>query len=194
MRRTKILALDEAALVRRFVRRRDERAFRTLYGAHARAMLAVAWRFVDGDRAEAEDVVQEAWIVAAERLATFRGESALRTWLVGITVGCARNRRRRRATAAAREVELASVAELPAPPPVSRDVTRVDLERAIARLPDGYREVLVLHDVFGYTHEDIARILQVDSGTSKSQLSRARSSLRRWLDGSGTKHHDRRSE
>jgi RNA polymerase sigma-70 factor (ECF subfamily) len=188
------LEIDDAAWVRRFVRGRDERAFRALYRAHASAMLAVAWRFVDGDRVAAEDLVQEAWIAAAERLGEFRWESSLRTWLIGITVGCARNRRRRRTTAARRVVELASIAELPAPPPIAATVARVDLERAVAELPEGYREVLVLHEVFGYTHEEIGTMLEIDAGTSKSQLSRARAALRRRLSEKGTTGYERRSD
>jgi len=193
MRRPSQHDLDEAALVRRFLDRRDEQSFRLLYRAHAVAMLAVAVRFLGGERADAEDVVQEAWIQAAERLPSFRWESALRTWLVGIVVNCARNRLRRSATVAAREVELASIAELPAPPHVTAHVARIDLERAIAELPDGYHDVLILHDVFGYTHDEIGVMLGVESGTSKSQLARARMSLRRRLNEKGTGRHERRS-
>lgn len=165
-----------------------------LYRRHTPAMFGVIRRVLDDDRAAAEDVLQETWLRAADGLAGFRGESALRTWLVGIAVNCARDRMRMRQRAAARDVDLASVAELPAPPPFPSRVASVDLERAIAALPDGYREVLILHDVFGYTHDEIARMLGVESGTSKSQLSRARSTMRRRLGGKGTEHHERRSE
>jgi RNA polymerase sigma-70 factor (ECF subfamily) len=182
--------LDDARLVKRFVVGGDEGAFRALYRAHTPAMLAVVWRYLDGDRTDAEDVVQEAWIRASEKLASFRWESALRTWLVGIAINCARNRKR---ATKSRDVDLAEVVDLPSPPGVS-DVTNLDVERAVARLPEGYREVLILHDVFGYTHDEIARMLGVESGTSKSQLSRARSSVRRWLTEKGRIGHERRSE
>jgi RNA polymerase sigma-70 factor (ECF subfamily) len=86
------------------------------------------------------------------------------------------------------------VTELPAPSPVPATVARVDLERAIATLPDGYREVLILHDIFGYTHEEVGVMLHIESGTSKSQLSRARNVLRRWLDEKGTRRYERRSD
>jgi len=183
--------LDDVALVRRFVRNKDEQAFRALYRAHTPAMLGVVVRLVGG-RGEAEDVVQEAWLKASAKLPEFRWESALRTWLVGIAINCARSRLRRRAPEG-RDVELATVAEMPAPGPVTRPIDAVDLERALTRLPDGYREVLLLHDLFGYTHDEIAAMLGVESGTSKSQLSRARSSLRRWLAEKGN-HRERRSE
>jgi RNA polymerase sigma-70 factor (ECF subfamily) len=185
--------LDDARLVKRFVVGGDEGAFRALYRAHTPAMLAVVWRYLDGDCVDAEDVVQEAWIRASEKLASFRWESALRTWLVGIAINCARNRARTRAASAARDVDLADVVELPASPS-AMNVAAFDMERAVARLPEGYREVLLLHDVFGYTHDEIARMLGVESGTSKSQLSRARSSVRRWLAEKGRIGHERRSE
>lgn len=182
--------LGDARLVKRFVGSRDERAFRALYRAHTPAMLAVVWRYLDGDRADAEDVVQEAWIRVAEKLPSFRWESTLRTWLVGIAINCARNRKR---ATKSRDFDLAEVVDLPSPAPASH-VTNLDVERAVARLPEGYRDVLLLHDVFGYTHDEIARMLGVESGTSKSQLHRARSSVRRWLHEKGRIGHERRSE
>lgn len=194
MRPKSVHDLDDAGLARRFVRNRDEAAFRALYRRHTPAMLGVARRMLNDDHAAAEDVLQEAWLRAADGLQAFRWESALRTWLVGIAVNCARDRMRREQREAARDVDLASVAELPTPPPLPPRIARVDLERAIARLPDGYRDVLILHDVFGYTHDEIGHMLGVESGTSKSQLSRARSTMRRWLGGKGTENHERRSE
>jgi RNA polymerase sigma-70 factor (ECF subfamily) len=185
--------IDDGELVRRFVHDGDERAFRLLYRAHVHAMFAIAWRLTDGNRADADDIVQEAWIRASGRLSGFRWESTLRTWLIGITVNCARSRFRRHAGRTARDVDLASVAELPSPAPVSA-LSRIDLERAIAELPDGYREVVILHDVFGHTHDEIAEMLGLESGTSKSQLSRARATLRRWLGEKGTEHERRSQE
>lgn len=186
--------IDDADLVRRFVKRRDETAFRTLYRRHAPAMFSIARRLLNGDHAAAEDVLQEAWLRAADRLETFRWESALGTWLVAIAVNCARDRQRKDARRNARDVSLAAVSELPAPPPLPKHIASVDVARAVARLPEGYREVLILHDVFGYTHEEIGRMLGVESGTSKSQLSRARGTIRRWLGGKGNQDHERRSE
>lgn len=122
-----------------------------------------------GRRAEAEDALQDAWLRATPRLPEFRGESSLRTWLAGFVVNCCRERRRRREADAA-----------PPNDPARDDLVadRLDLERAIAALPDGHREVFVLHDLEGFTHEEIAARLGIVPGTSKSQLSRARSALR----------------
>jgi RNA polymerase sigma-70 factor (ECF subfamily) len=194
MKASSVHGLDEVALVSRFVRARDEAAFRALYRAHTPAMLAVAWRCVGGGRDEAEDVVQEAWLRASEGLRSFRWESSLRTWLVGIAVNCARNQLRRRVARTSREADLAEVSELPAPAPVTTPVALHDLERALADLPEGYREAIVLHDVFGFTHDEIGRMLGIDSGTSRSQLSRARSTVRRWFHEKGRAGHERRSE
>jgi RNA polymerase sigma-70 factor (ECF subfamily) len=194
MRPVNVTDLDDAGLARRFVQSRDEASFRMLYRRHAPAMFGVVRRLLDGDHAAAEDVLQEAWLRAVDGLENFRGESTLRTWLVGIAVNCARDRQRKRRRDADRGVDLASVSELPAPPPLPTRIASVDVERAVARLPDGYREVLILHDVYGYTHDEIGRMLGVESGTSKSQLSRARSTLRRWLGGKGRENHERRSE
>lgn len=114
--------------------------------------------------------MQDTWLRATARLAEFRGDASLRTWLAGFTINCCRERWRRREP------------PLPAggPQPAWSDpvVERLDLERAIAELPDGHREVFVLHDLEGYTHEEIAERLGVVPGTSKSQLSRARGALR----------------
>lgn len=175
--------------VRRFVETRDERAFRSLYGAHTPAMLAVAWRWLGGERSDAEDVVQEAWLRAAQRLQAFRWESSLRTWLCGIVINCARNRVR---GSKPHGVDPASVEEL-ASPPIAEGVTRGDVELALTQLPSGYREVLNLHDVLGYTHDEIASLLGVEPGTSKSQLSRARATLRCWFTKRGANRDERRS-
>lgn len=163
----------DRALVERFLAQRDDASFRPLYRAHTPALVALARRLA-GDVADAEDAVQETWIRAVRRLPGFRWESSLRTWLAGITVNCCREVVRRRGPLAA-----AAAPEPTAAPP---NGTR-ELASLLAALPDGYREVLVLHDVEGYTHEEIGRLLEIHSGTSKSQLSRARRTLRAWLDG-----------
>ena len=118
--------------------------------------------------------MQEAWIRAAERMSGFRFESALRTWLMGILVNCARESRRRSARRPAPQS-----AEEPAYAPRAGEA--LDLERAIHGLADGYRQVFVFHDLLGHTHREIASLLGVDEGTSKSQLFLARRALRRRL-------------
>lgn len=165
----------DLALVRRFLESRSEPAFRALYRAHTAALYGLAFRLAGGESGEAEDLVQETWVRAVRSLSSFRADSALRSWLCGLLV----NVRRERLRTAWRTVD-APDAEAPAPgrPPEGA----IDLERAIATLPVGARDVFVLHDVYGYTHEEIAGLLGVVAGTSKSQLTRARELLRARMD------------
>lgn len=151
-----------------------EDAFRTLYRAHTPALYALALRLTGSDQHEAEDLVQETWVRATRKMSAFRGESALRTWLCGVLVNVRRERVR---SVWWRMVDTLDIE--PATPP--SDDAAVDLERAIAALPDGARDIFVLHDVYGYAHREIAEMLGVVEGTSKSQLARARALLRKAL-------------
>jgi RNA polymerase sigma-70 factor (ECF subfamily) len=159
-----VSASADGELLRRFLGRRDEDDFRRLYAAHAPAMYLLALRLAGGQR-EAEDVVQDAWLRVAAGVAVYEGRAPLRTWLCGIVVNCARERRR-----GPLFVELEDAPHTPG--------EHFDLERAVRDLPDGFRHVLVLHDLCGYTHEEIASLLGIEPGTSKSQLSRARRRVR----------------
>jgi RNA polymerase sigma-70 factor (ECF subfamily) len=162
---------DDFALVERFLRARSEDAFRALYRAHTPGLYALAMRLTGGDRSEAEDLVQESWVRALLALPSFRAQSALRSWLCGLLV----NVRRGRIRADWRTVDapdIDPVVETAGPDDA------LDLERAIGALPEGARDVYVLHDVYGYTHREIADMLGVVEGTSKSQLTRARTLLR----------------
>ena len=130
-------------------------------------------------------MVQEAWIRAVRQLSKFRWESSLRTWLTAIGLNLARETLRKRARTRTEEID--DRLELSARP--VRDAERIDLERAIARLPNGYRTVLVLHDVQGFTHEEISRQLQIAVGTSKSQLFDARRAVRSLLQSQSEASH-----
>ena len=162
---------DDLALVERFLRGRGEDAFRALYRAHTPALYALALRLTGGDQGEAEDLVQESWVRALTALRSFRAQSALRSWLCGVLVNVRRGRLR---------VDW-RIIDAPDAEPLA-DTTSpddaIDLERAIATLPEGARDVYVLHDVHGYTHREIANLLGIVEGTSKSQLNRARGILR----------------
>jgi RNA polymerase sigma-70 factor (ECF subfamily) len=162
---------DDVALVARFLRARSEDAFRALYRAHTPALYALALRLTGGDRSEAEDLVQESWVRALTALRTFRAQSALRSWLCGVLV----NVRRGRIRADWRIIDAPDVEPIVES---NRPDDAIDLERAIAALPEGARDVYVLHDVHGYTHGEIAELMGIVEGTSKSQLNRARSLLR----------------
>lgn len=164
-------AEDDRDLVADVLASGSEASFRALYRRHTPALYGLALRLLGG-AADADDAVQEAWIRAAGRFAAFRWESSLRTWLSGILVNRCREIRRQRGQN--EEVHRSGVM-------LTDEALRVDLERAIASLPDGYRDVVVLHDVEGHTHEDIGRMLGIEAGTSKSQLSRGRRALRQLL-------------
>lgn len=173
-------------LVSRFLRLRDEEAFRLLFRRYSPRLYAMARRLMGADFArDADDVVQEAWLRAAGRLPQFEWRSSLSTWLQSIVINCARERLRKRMPEPADESAIARRAgSTTAREPL------VDLERAIAELPPGYREVLVLHDVYGYTHAEIGALVGVTDGTSKSQLFHARRAIRERLGGrpSGADH------
>jgi RNA polymerase sigma-70 factor (ECF subfamily) len=155
----------------------DESAFRELYRRHTSRLLPVVARLLGGSRHDAEDAVQETWIRAVRGLDGFRWDAAFGTWLCGIGIRVGRDGLRRRLRG--REDLWDESFDPPLPEVPLGD--RIDLERGIALLPDGYRVVLVLYDIEGFRHEDIAERLEISVGTSKSQLHRARRMLRTLL-------------
>jgi RNA polymerase sigma-70 factor, ECF subfamily len=155
----------------------DEAAMHALYRRYAPRVYAVVRRLA-GDDALADDWSQEAWIRAFRALPRFRGDSAFSTWLHRVAVNSALQGRRKRSRHETRETELPAV--LPGGRPEST-VLRISLERALERLPAGMRQVLVLHDVEGFTHEEIGQMLEIAAGTSKSQLFKARAKMRELL-------------
>jgi RNA polymerase sigma-70 factor (ECF subfamily) len=166
-------ASDEA-LVRSFLQEGDERAFRELYRRHSPAAYGLLCRLTGGREHDAAEVLQEAWIRAVRKLATFRGGSAFRTWLTGIAVNCYREWRRERA----RSVEAGDESvEAAAAWPEAR---QAEIEQVLHALPAPLAEALILHDVEGWTHEEIAGALAIEAGTSKSRLARARRLFRQW--------------
>jgi RNA polymerase sigma-70 factor (ECF subfamily) len=170
---------DDRELVTCFLRSRSDDAFRTLYRRYSPYLRAVVLRLTKGDAALTDEVLQDSWIAAMQALERFRWESSLCTWLTGIAVNRLRTHWRRLAklSPASNDLEYATDTAALAP------ADRVDLERAVACLPPRYRRVLVLYGVYGYTHAEIGRLLHISEGTSKSQLSRARRTLRRLLRG-----------
>lgn len=159
----------------------DETAFRKLYRRHTPRLLLFLARFLGGSESDAEDAVQETWLKVAERLGAFRWEASFGSWLTAIGLNVAREMLRKRGRRSEEPIELASPDH--AAPPEPSVVDTVDLERAIRSLADGYRTVLLLHDVEGYRHEEIATQLGISVGTSKSQLFHARRAMRVALGG-----------
>ena len=174
--RAQTAAVPDHALAQALLLRGDEQAFRQLYARHTPRLFALVLRMMGGAEHDAEDVVQETWIRATESLGAFRWEAAFGTWLTGIGINVARGLLRKQG----RWSTLEEGAEPWRPAPAHGE--RIDVERALDLLPAGYRAVLLLHDVEGYTHGEIAERLGIAAGTSKSQLSHARKALRLLLD------------
>jgi len=164
----------------------DMEAFEELFKLHRRMVYALCLRMTQ-DASEAEDITQEVFVLLFRKVGGFRGESAFTTWLHRLTVNQVLMRFRK--TKARREEALEDgdghVAQEPAhassSPRAAQLVDRVTLESAIAKLPPGYRAAFILHDVEGYDHDEVARILGCAVGTSKSQLHKARAKLRKIL-------------
>ena len=162
---------DDRRLVEAYLQQRDEESFRRLYRAHTPALFRMAWRIGGLSAADTEDAIQETWLRAARSLDRFRFQSTLRTWLTGVLINCVYEAlRRKRDTGTNEQPEPVASSGSPA--------LQLDLERAVASLPSGMREVFVLFDVEGFTHDEIAGLLKIHAGTSKSQLYAARRKLR----------------
>jgi RNA polymerase sigma-70 factor (ECF subfamily) len=168
----------EAEYINR-ARRGDGEAVRELYRRYSPRVYAVVRRLA-GDDALAEDWAQEAWVRAIRALPSFRGDARFSTWLHRIAVNSALHGKRWRDRRVKNEVALP--AALPTRGRNEHTALRITLEQALQQLPPGMRQVLVLHDVEGYTHEEIAEFLGVTAGTSKSQLFKARARMRKLLD------------
>lgn len=166
--------------------RGDQDAFEQLYRAHAGRLYSLIVRMV-GSAETAEDLLQEVFLTAYRKAGSFRGDSSLGTWLYRMAVNhCLDYLRGRHAkmskTTASLDEEDAMEPASPGPA-VPAAINKLDLERAIAQLPDGCRTAFVLHDVEGFEHNEIARMLGVSEGTSKSQVHKARMKLRALLSG-----------
>jgi RNA polymerase sigma-70 factor (ECF subfamily) len=171
--------VDERSLIARAVSG-DAAAERELYDAHVDRIYRLAFRLT-GDGDAARDITQDTFIRAFSRLGEFRGDSALGSWLHTIAFSVGMNavrtaRRREGRTARLDDGLLVPAAATRADPDL-----RERLARAIDGLPAGYRAVFVMHDVEGYTHEQIGAALGIASGTSKAQLFHARAKLRAQL-------------
>ena len=169
--------MNEAQLIRKACDG-DGRAVRALYERYAPRVYAVVRR-IAGDDDLAQDYAQEAWIRAIRALPTFRGDARFSTWLHRIAVNAALQAARKAQTRSKRRTEMPE--QVPVGPARSDALLEERLEEAMDRLPEGMRRVLILHDVEGYTHEEIGEALGVASGTSKSQLSKARAKMREML-------------
>ena len=168
---------EDAQLARRAAGA-DVAAFEALYRRHHRRVHGVILRLVGHASARAEDLTQEAFVRAWQALPTFRFESAVSTWLHRMAVNTALMELRARRSRPQADDDDDALESLSMPDTAGRAVLGRDLERAVATLPPRARAVLVLHDVEGWKHEEIAAELGMAVGSSKAQLHRARGLLR----------------
>jgi len=157
----------------------DASAFERLYRTHVARVHSLVRRMLDAD--EVDDVTQDVFIRAWQKLATFRGESAFGTWLHRLAVNVVLARRKNVGIERGRFITEDAPLEKATGKRETPELS-LDFEEALGQLPEGARQVFVLHDVEGYRHEEIARMLGIVPGTSKSQLHHARMALRRHLE------------
>jgi RNA polymerase sigma-70 factor (ECF subfamily) len=180
--------LSEADIVQR-VREGDQTVFEYLYRAHSQRVYALCLRMV-GDPTEAEDLTQEVFLLLFRKIHTFRGDSAFSTWLHRLTVNLVlMNLRKKPApvvsiegTPEANDGTASQGVDIGGPDlSLEGSLDRINLARCIAQLPAGFRTMFVLHDIQGYEHHEIAKLLGRSAGDSKSQLHKARKRLRELL-------------
>ena len=154
----------------------SEEAFRMLYRRHTPALHGAVVRRIRTESVDPADIIQDTWLRVVQSLGSFRWRSSFRTWLVSIGLNRVRELERKHLR---RKTETREVVDRPVQAP---DVdTSIDLQRALAELPQGYRTVLTMHDLEGHTHPEISEKLQIAVGTSRSQLFNARRVMRRLL-------------
>jgi len=156
----------------------DTEAFETLYRQHASRIYALASRMA-GSAEDGEDLLQEIFLQAFRKIGGFKGEAALGTWLYRLALNHCLDFVRSRQAKMNKLTETLD-AETSFEPTARREtpIARLDLERAVERLPEGCREAFVLHDVEGFDHKEVADLLGIAEGTSKSQVFKARMKLR----------------
>jgi RNA polymerase sigma-70 factor, ECF subfamily len=159
----------------------DMEAFETLYRQHSARIYTLACR-MGGSPEDGEDLLQEIFLQAYRKIGTFKGDSSVGTWLYRLALNHCLDYVRSRQAKMNKLTETLD-AEASMEPIARRDtpIARLDLERAVERLPDGCREAFLLHDVEGFDHKEVGRLLGIAEGTSKSQVFKARMKLRALL-------------
>jgi RNA polymerase sigma-70 factor, ECF subfamily len=186
------VALNESEAITR-AQLGDAEAFERLYKAHCKHVYSLCLRMLK-NAADAEDLTQQVFLQLFRKIGTFRGDSSFSTWLHRISVNAVLMYLRRKRPPE-NLVESLDDRERNSSDPIEQTVAvttalsaidRLNLKRAIRKLPTGYKRFFLLHDVFGYQHDEIAKLLGCSIGCSKSQLHKARKSLRRLLQGEST--------
>lgn len=169
--------LEDKLLVKTFLKERSEAAFLSLYRSKTPHLYQMALRITQSQY-DSEELIQEMWIVAIRKLPDFQWRSELKTWLISILINLSKSRYRE----SMKMLSSSTVDIVKEEQAIEMSfATSRDLDMAIEKLPIGYRTVLVMYDIEGYKHKEIAAILEITQGTSKSQLFHARKMLRRHL-------------
>ena len=167
--------MTDQKLVEDFLSTQSERAFQQLYRDKTPHLYRMALRITDYNEPLAQELIQSMWVTAIRKLAGFQWKSTLKTWLIGILINL--NREEIYSQQKKKDHEEVNENTL-----VSKQSNHgLDLEQALANLPLGYKTVIILHDIEGYQHKEIAALLNIEEGTSKSQLFQARKAMRKWL-------------
>lgn len=166
--------MTDQEMVMEFLQSRSDSAFRALYRSKTPSLMQMALRLSGFKRNVAEELIQEMWLIAIRKLPEFEWKAELKTWLIAILINLSRKK--------VSEIKFESLesSEHKADTNFSGSDS-LDLEMGISRLPPGYREIIILHDVEGFKHAEIAEMLHISEGTSKSQLFQARKNLRTFL-------------
>jgi RNA polymerase sigma-70 factor, ECF subfamily len=164
------------------IRSGDSAAFEVLYQQHATRLYNLAYRMA-GTANDAEDLLQDIFLLAYRKVGSFRGESSLGTWLYRLAMNHCLDVLRSRQSRMGQQTDSLDEegAPVPAAVPTLGAVSRIDLERAISRLPQACRAAFLLHDVEGFGHQEVGAILGISEGTSKSQVHKARLRIRQYL-------------
>ncbi len=168
---------SDRQLVDQFLKSRSETAFKAIYAQYGPYLYQFSLRLSSHNVKVAEEMFQETWMRAIRQLSGFQWKSSLKTWLTAIMININKEFIRRATKEASTSLEGTSQLQVISAPPGSA----LDLEGAISALPAGYKQVLLLHDVHGYTHKEIGEMLNISEGTSKSQLFQARKAMRGYL-------------
>jgi RNA polymerase sigma-70 factor (ECF subfamily) len=165
------------------LREGETTAYEELYRRHGPRLFNLAYRMT-GQAAEAEDLVQETFLQVFRRIGTFKGDAALGTWLYRLSMNLCLDRLRSKAGRSDRQTSsIEDIREwrLAGRGSLDGSVRKIDLERAVATLPDACRAAFLLHDVEGFEHQEVGRMLGISDGTSKSQVHKARLRIREFL-------------
>lgn len=164
---------NDKNLITSFISDRSEQNFKFLYDSYGNNLLKTALYLTKYDTVLSQDLVQDTWITAIEKIDNFQFKSSFKTWITGILINKSREQKRKLKPTVHLEINNGRIHEIG-----SNLNLAIDLKKAILDLPDGYRTVVTLHDIQGFKHREIAELLDMSVGTSKSQLSHARKVLR----------------